>query len=560
MHNLAPSRAKGDEAGAILFIALLVLLTVCLFAAFLIFHAYRNVIRAELQTAADAAALAGAGNICSSVNCLWASVYSAFDTLNSQVVHGNLDKIPRLNIAEMADSTGFMTWQTSDYRAQLRRGIWNVNTRTFQSVDDVAWVAANPGLPPALVYNAIEVTLTRLSVLPPFLSGYTVPVCHLEARDLPDGWGQYHPAEAVRVPRFFTASDRYCGVDLSGVPLNCGVRPAMSIEPKSCNSHSLWMTTLPPTEPHGWGEGILAPLNCYASSSDGTLVGAPGPEPNIIPYEQEACWNTPRFTQVSDSFGVIGMPFGTGALAEVQAVLGAADGCTATKIGDPFTIVSDGFNGAGLAVEDLVWNQITGVYGSALTHPAYSAVPELAGLEENFYYEPFSPPPASIPTNPSSSGICNSRRFTESLTAASPPYVNRINQIISTSAWIANVPVIAAPSQSCSAAMWVNDPVINPGSSWVVVGFVRMAFYDVDIGRNPPNWATHSAESFWTRGGGLGPMSDPSTTPCAAKVPYSFMNGAKQCNLVAGKIQWDSELIPLSPKGIVPERHAALVN
>jgi hypothetical protein len=106
--------------------------------------------------------------------------------------------------------------------------------------------------------------------------------------------------------------------------------------------------------------------------------------------------------------------------------------------------------------------------------------------------------------------------------------------------WKVPIPIIASmgdlangtPAASCDGvnedpnAPTLHDPNFESDETYVVVGFIDAAFYDTDIGANPPEAAEHNVCDSYGVGYGF----------LQGRQPHGFNIGgvATQCNVVKG--------------------------
>ena len=111
------------------------------------------------------------------------------------------------------------------------------------------------------------------------------------------------------------------------------------------------------------------------------------------------------------------------------------------------------------------------------------------------------------------------------------PPVDFFVSLINTPVWHIDIPVIAERGTSGKACMNTDgkQPDVAPSNSWEIIGFVKVNFYDVDIGQNPPN------------------------PPAGAQLsahPYTFLGN--RCNAVRGRIEAGNDFVattnPNSPR------------
>jgi hypothetical protein len=154
---------------------LAVTIVVCLIFAALSFNiSYWKVVRGELETAADAAATAGASALCFEIGCYDDALESARRVLSRHVLHGNVGDAAGMDLTGSGP-----VWQAggtgSNLRITIQRGRWwgggekpawvNVVSSSvpFEPFDEVSgdWQARHPGLPRFVAANAVYVKIER---------------------------------------------------------------------------------------------------------------------------------------------------------------------------------------------------------------------------------------------------------------------------------------------------------------------------------------------------------------------------------------------------------------
>ena len=167
MHPLV--RAQSGVALVLLSLALTVLLG---FLALGLNMGYRKTIITELETAADAAAHAGAGVLCPEIECYEDALQAVRQVLQRHVVHGNLwDKS---NIVFPAGKGP--VWSGPNLRITVQRGRWwgsnekpegvrfispEIPFEAFDRRGNTSWQAAHPGIPRFVAANAVYVRIER---------------------------------------------------------------------------------------------------------------------------------------------------------------------------------------------------------------------------------------------------------------------------------------------------------------------------------------------------------------------------------------------------------------
>lgn len=601
---------QGHQQGVIFVLVAMMILIFVTMVAIIINVSYSNIVRSELQIAADAAAHAGAAQLCSTQTCWEHARQAAVKTLGQHVVHGRMADKARFspNLFDAGGSPLGPKWVEGNFEVLVQRGRWwpkavpaGFGIRTYPArgsfepydVEAESWQALHPGCPDYSAANAVRVKikrpqmnmfispygrrdysveaeaiahadLLRRECVPPF----AIPVCHLVNAD-----GDYDPARACEFDRYFTQSARYCG---PGV--DCSVLPGFPWQPTD--------------EPDPWV--IADPKWCVEYDP-----AAPNPDkcydPNLsCAFRQE----TPANVSVSDHYGVVGLPVPLGdPMPEdpeqlISYTLDPANEqpCFWTETGDQFRILEGGLTNEGTG--DQIWRQIISGMdppGARFVHTPYKDT-ELSHFQVNHRLSnnrPWClrgdyPPPAD-----SSWGMCNSRYFSFNPADCVDPtvlncelgtnFLNEVwfgpmflilifrdyyttpcftdNSLETRSVWQIRVPVIAdyaadgAPCEGRDGA--ASDPLIDPNRTYIVIGFTTVNIFDVDIGVDPPaDPAPGDPYYACTQAYPVNLLGD------LRKIPWGFSRG--RCNLVRARSVCDSNFFP-SDTDRAPRRKPMIV-
>ena len=243
---------QNKESGAIILWMAIVLTVILGILSFLYFSSSLTTVRSELQTAANAAALAGAKTLCSRSDC-YNEVRSVIqNVLSAHSTHGlsNLDFI-EVNTTANPNVPVPPLWTNSNIEITIERGWWRKNITEddlwpgedfnefyFTSVEgdfgDDGWSEARPGVPAHVIANAVRVTIRAdevgslfnldignvsapVQVVATAISGpvdavevapFALPVCSILSDQ-----GEFEPGEICYGDRLFTRADRYMPED-----------------------------------------------------------------------------------------------------------------------------------------------------------------------------------------------------------------------------------------------------------------------------------------------------------------------------------------------------------
>jgi len=429
-------------------------------------YGYGILVRSELQVAADAAALAGAAELCPWEECWNAAPDSAAAALREHVAHGNVGDNIELDISKMSerrDEEGKLipVWDGDNLVVRIERGQWtkNFGFRSFEA----SWEEEHPGVPKTIAMNAIRVTLERpqytgiLNVFGTFSSAVSaesialasanenvrvapmaIPVCALLNDE-----GKFDKARLCSADRLFTRSDRFC---TDGG--NCGIVPSFPWTPCSSESGNnfqmlvaaqgfcsdVW--SLQPEAPHpvpsepGWNPISACTVLRYLLSADhggdglastgfGCYLQADLNKPNH-PQEGYAVirgFQNERFRSIADHYGVFGVPGGYEPTEE--AIRTAVDqnfnpGLDA-QIGDEFRVLPGGL--VEPESQAAFRSQILGLFGDS-AHPPMSQTEigtlnnyiSVYKLHENVASPILARDDTAASGTVASAGICNSIR------------------------------------------------------------------------------------------------------------------------------------------------------
>lgn len=546
--NHSLDRPSASEEGFVIILVTVLITTILAYLALMFNIANYTLISSQVRIAADAAAHAGASNICSRDACWEKSRMAAIEVLRRSEIRNNLGQPSDIQIASMATGPIYIY---DNLTISIERGFWAAGTSgpgTFQSLEIPA---AHPGVPQKAAFNAIRVRIVRTSIDPilnlflPASAGWSgsaeavasaaeikvvdsapfaLPLCSLI-----DSGGTFNPGAVCSADRLFAQSARYCA---QGDP-GCGVIPAFHYDPVSNDWRTLDHCPAP-----------AAPFN---------------PAHCDLKYDINCAFNSPRFSSASDHFGVIGLP-GSDPVTEhdVADIIRANNGTRSAAIGEPFTILPDGLTDSN-SYDAMYYQMFTNGFGDA-DHPRFSDTP-LTSLELNISYSyqpqfgsgPMIAPLFTCPGNPidqPNNGVCNSVRrdfsfqqtmqtfgyfhFSPMLAAATATDVDKNAAAVAEPVWHTSIPVIADFGPNGVECEGVNgkttDPEIVTGSGhqWLIIGFMPADMFDFDIDHAPPTTLDVNGSGSLSAG------------------PYQIGFNKGNCNAVRGRLRCAGDLVPTS--------------
>lgn len=544
-------RAITGEDGIAIFLMSILVVTI-LFLLLILFNvANYSLISAELRVAADAAAHAGAANICSKTSCWERSRLSAIETLNQFQIRNNIGQTSDVRLDA---SSGGPTYTYGNLSVTVERGFWLAGTGgpgSFVSFE----TAGFPGVPKFAVTNAVRVTISRTNVQPLLSSlipgtgtwradtqatalasevravdtaPFAIPVCSLI-----DSTGEFNPSATCTADRVFTSADRYCPI---GDP-NCGILPGWTYDPLTEFHQIIHDCEVPP-----------AP----------TPITACG-----FTYDTGCGFRSPVLETVSDQFGVVGIAGSFAPPTEIDVVnqIRTGSGSTTSAVGMPFAILPGGLTSVA-AFDAMSWQVFSNSGDSA--HPRFRDTP-LTRVEHNLSYQyPFRFTLPNFTQNPvlhpitlcstisigqQNNGVCNSARLPRYTPQAlmqagqslSPAMLLRLmgaqfsvdRDAFEALLWSKMVPVIAdfgSGGHSCQGVDGAAaESAIETGAdhNWATVGYLQADIFDFDIGSAPP---------------AIRDLGFASGNPGAFKISFDSGN----CNEVRARLRCAGDLIPTS--------------
>lgn len=583
--------ALGANDGIIIPLTALIITALVGVIITLIHFSYLNVVRDELQLAADAAALAGAGRLDSSRRGWEEARAAGVAVLNESNAVSGLSGDRSLAIDSDQDGTTWDLTAEKNLQVVIERGLWiadRAGVGRFTSWEG-DWQPRNPGIPQFAASNAVRVALVRPAVrmlsspfggVPEYrieaqsiairgrpdtncIAPFAIPICALV-----DASGDFQKENICKGDRIFTTTNRYCPPEIS--PEDCAqtTRPSTpytivsSVYPgfseggdngadDSANpplDQPLWyvhgaaltlrdLLTIPGSNPEG-----------YVTTVTHTNFTAGECAENTSPWKRQQA-----FSSVADHYGVVGLPGDLSHVEDLEAAIllllsggtpGAA--CKEASIGDRFQVLDPGLTS--LSADEEIWSLINfrgDRYANSMLASIVKHVELLLFQVDNPSFDDYGFSRRHVCPNPRrDQGICNSHRGGYAFPrngwvpgADMAMYAFRLYAGINDDSplWTASIPVIAEVGEGAAACTGVSgvgstpsrDPVLSFDKNYIVVGFVDVTFYDVDIGKPPPEYPI----DVFNRPG--------ETEPFPAEFRFK-----EPCNNVRGRVTCESNFIP----------------
>ncbi len=405
------------QRGAVLvfFAVFLVLLVGMAFAC--VNFGFLTKTKRELRLTAEAAALAGASQLCATKICFERARESAVESVSQHRVQGSLGSDKSFSIRETSPEADGITWdRLSDrgFKVVIERG-W-VRGGNFESMEQ-DWQAEHPGVVRHLTANAVRVKLLRPSLR--FISigfgsklftevasavavrgfqdetpvvPFAIPACAL----LNSEGETYSKGEICRAERYFSRSDRY-GIesgDYQGVSgPSFGTQPCSStllnaggtseygqIYFKNQDSLNFWTTVsellyIPPASPSLGAACALIHGDAATLAKSPSIPSPLSPSFTATFGETVLASNVPRgfggkslppqpvsssSSEYSDLFGVVGLPDHT--LGDIESRITERfqqdrNPTWNARLGSSFSVLANGLQNSDL--DQLVWNAIS---------------------------------------------------------------------------------------------------------------------------------------------------------------------------------------------------------
>ena len=542
------------ESGAIVSLLTILIALLVGLAIFVMSLAHKNIVRNELQSAADAAALSAANALCGNKKCFNLAPRIAMSVLAKHEVHANLigDKhIPEIVLtdSEIVNSApDGISKHEGDFIVRVERGRWLPDrTPRFTSYED-AWQSLTPGrgIPRAMAANSVLVELTRenVGILPlgalGSLAGTTISV---RSRAITGPIGPTCVAPFA-IPACSLANGYYAFSDEGEpVPTRYCIRDRYFTKTARHNVSGAVSYKRPPSFPYSFME-FRAEYPTFRSHLDvGAQPEDPFPDigfmvPDYINDEGtyqgwdiaqhvfgDSATSMCTFTNGEQRewemgmYGVVGLPGTTPDEASIRAMFANRNFCAhanaEASLGNPFFILKEGLRDS--LTEDELWRQITN-FGLGRELPAHPSLIDVFTNQVMLTEVGIGPQSSSsfcgYPSDfKYDTGICNSRRIgwggrwggtpdpTSDCFIGFYDDTTGIPNDFTTPVWKISVPVIAHPDMNpCISAVdgasiyrgaWEEDPDVL-GDGWEIIGFLQAIIYDVDVGR-PPHQIPDSA-------------------------------------------------------------------
>lgn len=471
-----------EEKGVVLILLAILIPTIIYLLSITLNVGYSSILRADLQSAADAAALAGARGFNGQLPGWQQTRADAIEVVKRQNVHGALGDatgIPlSIDVNDKIDIGGKqvdrVVWDFSgsdNLRISIRRGIWLGNQfRTMEDADVPTgeWQTyagggpgeSNRGLPRIATANAVQVIIERPEV------GMLVP-----ASGGNDTYSAGRSAVAVsgNVGRTTAA------------PLAI---PVCGLVYQNQNDYEMWFGGGRET-PICQGDRLFSKVSRHTNAvvpefswdPEWYLDTSAEPVPDMFTCN----WFNRRFFDLRDHFGVLGLPGSGGNPSEQDIRNAIISGGVQAQMGQNFSISEDGLTESESRMA--AWNQINNGGTTNSSHPSFNnPAGDLIGVVLRNLPDYWNP---GCPNNP---GICNSRRVAHNIGNCSQNYVPPVND--STPVWHVSVPVIADldSTGTCGDGFGgTTDPTLSSSNNYQIIGFLKSYIYDVDIATAPPN-------------------------------------------------------------------------
>lgn len=393
-----------SEKGSILIWFAVLIPILLVLAGYSYFNNQVSLASAKLQAAADAAVVSASSRLCSSNKCYEESWDSAFATIKqnlSSYIPGLKDVDFRAEYnkfiqndpdnpskySEISESNEGFTeyiarWHFPDinFTAEINR--------TFAFYDDSGsiisesleglWQKDNPGVAKYVIANSVEINLKARPNL-----GFIDGIYNLQ-----DNFGIVSKSSLARVEPVA----RDVPVAPFALPICALTEAVLDVGQNVISSEIQDPATL------CMADRIFANSKRYCSDSDPNCEIVPGfiwdpAEVAILDETNNKIWNSPRFSERSNHFGVVGVPEKyiknldvladpDGAEASLRLLL-ESGGSILASIGHKFKILPDSFRDP--LTEDALWNKILVNYVGADTdtNPAFTST-ELQDYDWNF--------------------------------------------------------------------------------------------------------------------------------------------------------------------------------
>lgn len=552
-------QTAGKERGAVAVLTAMLVVVLVGAMALALNHGYALLVQRELRTAADAAAHAVTVSLCATSACWADAKAAAINVLKGHLVHGRLGDSAAIDL----DPDGGPVWEDArkNWRVTVERGRWLPGGR-FASLE-LPKGSPQSVVPLRLAANAVRVEIERpkqtfiaypygaaggsaadyeLDARTTALKGkaevgcvapFALPVCAL-VHD-----GEFQTDALDGADRLFMRTSRFCDAASPGSPACKRLVPEFFYSPADPARYD------PLTRPVE-----VSPPQCS--------------------------WNNPRFTDPSDHFGVVGLPESAVATKPVgedmvrQVLENTTRPCVPATLGEPFLVLGTGLTEQ--ASGEALWRQISVDYGGpGRSHPAFSAAyPKLAVSTKS--HDPAACP-AAAGTGGNGWGACNSRRyvyngvlgqtyfpagrFDHGFTPAwtdggiTWPAANE-----DTPLWKVQVPIIGprgSKTLDCpgGTSAGAEDPWVDPGQDYEIVGFLMVNLFDEDIAAPPPlnpsqiaddhGWGPSGSDRVW--GLNRAPDGNPTGPTCYPPGDKANSPECAPCDVVRGRVAENADYV-----------------
>lgn len=576
-----------EQSGSILILFLLILAPLVLLAGIAVNRAYSRFASVEIQVAVDLAAISAASTLCSSKACYQDSQEAALRTLASY------EFLEAENLQTRFDGqpSNRTLYDSGKFRVTVERGRWwprglpsTANTdavfESFDRLEGVPWSDEHPGIPVFLAANAVRVSVLRKQVGRFFgLSGsssyellgtavatggdvdrimaapFALPACALL-----DPRGEFSARANCTYRRYFARADRYCSAANDND--DCGVLPNMDWDWAPDGSCIRYWGDHPNEQLYCPVSESCKPGDCHSAGGDYWQL-YPEWSPDSIGSNTCAGMLHLRFAQLTDAYGVIGVPSASG-VPPIEAsirdtILRSPTGLVPASIGDEFRILASGFveRDTHQVLQDLIASNalIEGSPEGGATAWFFSyhgwRLPKddgSCGCKDAHLLQSSEPPcDGNALYYPPQIGYCNTLRY-KPFTIRNRPdehceFAIPMPLMLETSGWSVPIPVIANADSSATACGEV-DPPVSPGAQWQVIGFIHINIFDADIGADPPR----KPAPLFERGAVdscSGLMPDFDAFP-VAEWGFHAPGGITRCNNFVARTSCATRLIPSS--------------
>ncbi len=236
------------EQGISVVLVALLLPVLFIFLGFVVFVGYSSLVRNELQSAADAAAHAGATILCSTRECFTGSRDTVAWTISHHIAHSRFGNSADLNFSYQSTDPG-PVWTASNLVVGIERGRWTPESNfvSLEGWDDSTSANYQPGMVGYVTSNAIRVSIRRVRSTAGFgyflgqeadivaaatavndtpqrvcAAPFAIPLCAVINSN-----GNFDPEKINNNTRYFTGVERHC----HGQSKYCNNLPSFPIEP-----------------------------------------------------------------------------------------------------------------------------------------------------------------------------------------------------------------------------------------------------------------------------------------------------------------------------------------